>query len=142
MELVDREFHNIRELLEMLMSEMSPTKHPIKTRPNLGWAPPTDVCETQTEIVITMDIAGMDRRDISVMTDGEILTVRGIRHEVAPSGKKQFHKMEIQVGPFQRLIQVPVPFDNQSISTNYSNGLLEIRLKKKFGGPRKQIPVE
>ena len=58
-EVVDRDFHNIRELLEMLMSELAPTKHKMKTRPNLGWAPPTDVYETETEFVTTVDIAGI-----------------------------------------------------------------------------------
>lgn len=140
---VDRDFHNIRELLEMLMSEMSPTKHKLKTRPNLGWAPPTDVYETETEFVVTMDIAGMDRQGIDVFTDGKLITIRGVRSQVAPQGKKQFHKLEIQVGPFQRLITIPVPIDSQSIFTNYSNGLLEIRLKRKFDiSKKRQIKVE
>jgi HSP20 family protein len=129
-DVVDREFHNIRELLEMLMTELTPTKQKLKMRPNLGWAPPTDVYETDTEFVATVDIAGMDRNKISVFTDGKMLTIRGIRNEVAPAGKKQFHKLEIQVGPFQRLIQIPVPIDSKSIFTNYSNGLLEVRLRK------------
>ena len=42
-DLVDREFHNLRELFEMLMSEMSPSDQKLKMRPNLGWAPPTHV---------------------------------------------------------------------------------------------------
>jgi len=142
-DLVDREFHNLRELFEMLMSEMSPSDQKLKMRPNLGWAPPTDVYETETELIVTMDIAGMDRRDISVLTDGNVITIRGVRKEVAPRCKKQFHKMEVQVGPFQRLISVPVPIDSQSIFTNYSNGLLEVRLKKTFDQPDKRnIEVE
>jgi len=141
--LVDREFHNIRELLEMLMSEMSPTEHRMKMRPNLGWTPPTDVYETETEFIVTMDIAGMDPNDISVFTDGHVLTIRGVRNEVAPQCKKQFHKMEIQVGPFQRLIQLPIPVDGSNTFTNYANGLLEIRLKKKFDDRKKRtIEVE
>ena len=141
--LVDKDFHNIRELLEMLMSEMSPAKHKITMRPSLGWAPPTDVCETETEFIVTMDIAGMDRSNIGVFTDGKILTIRGVRDEISPPGRKQFHKLEIQVGPFQRHIQIPVEIDSQSIFTNYSNGLLEIRLKKKFDRAKKRrIEVE
>ena len=131
-EAVDRDFNNIRELLEMLMSELSPTKGKLRARPNLGWAPPTDVYETDAEFVTTVDIAGMDRDKISVFTDGKILTIRGVRHEAAPAGRKQFHKLEINVGPFQRLIQIPVDVDSKSIFTDYSNGFLEVRLKKKL----------
>jgi HSP20 family protein len=142
-ELVDREFHNLRELFEMLMSEMTPSDQKLKMRPNLGWAPPTDVYETETELIVTMDIAGMDRRDISVVTDGSIITIRGMRNEIAPQCKKQFHKMEIQVGPFQRLISVPVTIETNSVFTNYANGLLEVRFRKSFDKPdKKKIEVE
>ena len=140
---VDKEFHNIRELLEMLMSEHTPTKYKIKTKPSLSWSPPMDVFETETEFVVIMDIAGMVRRDIGVFTDGKILRIQGVREELAHIGKKQFHSMEIQVGPFQRLIRIPVAVESQSISTSYSNGFLEVRLKRKFEQNKKRkIDVE
>ena len=55
---------NIRELMEMLMSEHTPAKHQIKMKTNFGWEPPMDVFDTDTEFVVIMDIAGMDRKDI------------------------------------------------------------------------------
>lgn len=140
---VDREFYDIRELLEMLMSDMQPTKHAMKVRPNLRWAPPTDVYETETDFVVMVDIAGMDRDQIGIFTDGKILTIRGIRNEVAPSGRKQFHKLEIRVGPFQRFVRIPVAVDNLNILTNYSNGLLEVRMKKTLENvDRREIDVD
>ena len=78
-----------------------------------------------------------------MFTDGSILRIGGVRKELFPEGRKQFHSLEIQVGPFQRLIGVPVPVDSDSISTHYSNGLLEVRLKKQLDKPRKkQIEIE
>lgn len=141
--LVEREFQNIRELLELLMAEMSTGDKKLKAGPPLAWAPPTDVYETETELVVTMDIAGMEVRDISVLTDGNVITIRGVRQEVSPRCKKQFHKMEIQVGPFQRRIPAPVPVELESMSTTYSKGLLEIRLKRKLDRREKRsIEVE
>lgn len=134
---------NIRELLEMLMSEHTPAKHKMKMKTSFGWEPPMDVFDTDTEFVVIMDIAGMNRKDIAVVTDGNVLRISGIRKDLIPEGKKQFHSLEIQVGPFQRLIGIPVPVDPDSVSTDYANGLLEIRLKKRFDGPsRRQIEVE
>jgi len=135
---------NIRELLEMLMSEHTPAKHQIKMKTNFGWEPPMDVFDTNTEFVVIMDISGMDRKDISVFTDGNVLRISGVRKDMYPEGRKQFHSLEIQVGPFQRLIGIPVPVDGNSVSTHYSNGLLEVRLQKHVdsGSTRKQIDVE
>ena len=135
------EIDNIRELLEMLMSEHTPAKNQIKMKTSFGWEPPMDVFDTDTEFVVIMDIAGMDRRDIGVFTDGGVLRISGVRKDLIPRGKKQFHSLEIQVGPFQRLIGIPVPVDPDSVSTHYANGLLEVRLKKRLEG-RRRIEVE
>jgi len=137
------DIENIRELLEMLMSEHTPVKHQIKMKTNFGWEPPMDVFETDTEFVVVMDISGMSRRDISVFTDGNILRIGGVRKDLLPAGRKQFHSLEIQAGPFQRLIGIPVEVVADSVSTHYSNGLLEVRLKKHFDRPtRRKIDVE
>lgn len=137
------EFDNIRELLEMLMSEHTPAKHKIKMKTSFGWEPPMNVFETDGEFVVIMDISGMDRREISVATDGSILRISGVRKDLIPPGKKQFHSLEIQVGPFQRLIGIPSAVDAGSISVHYDNGLLEIRLKKSAdGGGRRRVEIE
>ena len=137
------DIENIRELLEMLMSDHTPGKHQIKMKPSFGWEPPMDVFDTETEFVVIMDISGMIRKDISVFTDGDVLRISGVRKDIIPAGKKQFHSLEIQVGPFQRLIGVPVTVLADSMSTHYSNGLLEIRLKKDFeNSEKKQIDIE
>lgn len=136
------EFDNIRELLEMLMSEHTPAKHKIKMKTSFGWEPPMNVFETDAEFVVIMDISGMDRRDIAVVTDGSVLRISGVRKDLIPPGKKQFHSLEIQVGPFQRLIGIPAPVDAGSLTTRYDNGLLEIRLRKvgdASGGRRVEV---
>ncbi len=137
------DIENIRELLEMLMSDHTPGKHQIKMKTSFGWEPPMDVFDTETEFVVIMDIAGMIRKDISVFSDGHVLRIGGVRKDIIPAGKKQFHSLEIQVGPFQRLIGIPVPVVGDSLSTHYANGLLEIRLKKDFDKPdKKKIDIE
>lgn len=140
--LVDREFHSIRELLEMLMSESSPTRKRMPVKPSFGWAPPTDVYETEDAFVVTMDIAGLERDHILVETTENVLIIRGVRDETAPRGRKQFHKLEIQVGPFQRLIQVPPTVDIETMSKTYDKGFLEIRLKKRSDINRREIDIE
>jgi HSP20 family protein len=102
-----------------------------------------DVFDTDTEFVVIMDIAGMNRKEISVFTDGDVIRISGIRKDIIPPGKKHFHSLEIQVGPFQRLIGIPVPVLGDSMSTHYSNGLLEVRLKKRFdNSEKKKIDIE
>ncbi len=137
------EFDNIRELLEMLMSEHTPAKHKIKMKTSFGWEPAMNVFETEGDFVVIMDISGMEAKEITVFTDGNIVRISGVRKDLIPPGKKQFHALEIQVGPFQRLIGIPVPVDRESVTTRYANGLLEIRLKKRGDHPgKRRVEIE
>jgi HSP20 family molecular chaperone IbpA len=118
----------IRELHELLMGDSAAGR--LRMPSELTWAPPTDVVETNDEIVIVIDIAGMDGKDISVVTDGATLRVRGTRRGPAASGIKHFHQIEIRSGPFERAVELPSRVDPGKVSAQYTKGLLEVRVRK------------
>lgn len=101
------------------------------------WRPRTDVYETDDEIVIYMDIAGMRAEDFKVEFVDGVLTIAGER---APrrEGKRHYHAMEVQVGPFERRLRLPVPVDSATLRANYEQGFLDVRLRKlpaRLSGP-------
>ena len=95
------------------------------------WKPRTDVYETDNELIVHMDIAGMQAVDFSVELDDGILRIAGERTTRQPgSGKRHYHAMEVQIGPFERRFRLPVVVDPASIKATYEHGFLEIRLAK------------
>jgi len=102
----------------------------MKLHSELTWEPAADIIETEKEIVVIVDIAGMTGKDIEVLTDGKVLRIKGFRKDLCQSGPKQFHKLEIQVGPFERVIELPVLVDHTNVSARYEKGLLNIRILK------------
>ena len=95
------------------------------------WKPRTDVYETDDELIVHMDIAGMQADDFSVELDEGILRISGERTTRQPAGgKRHYHYMEVQIGPFERRFRLPVVVDPDSIRANYEQGFLEIRLTK------------
>jgi HSP20 family protein len=119
----------LRELLGMFLSERE-ARARMRIRSELTWQPPTDVIETEEEIVVVVDIAGMAGDDIAVVTDGSTLKISGTRRYEAASGMKQFHQLEIQVGPFERTVQLPARVDPDKVSAHYDKGLLTVRIGK------------
>lgn len=93
------------------------------------WKPRTDVWETDDELVVHMDIAGMSAEAFQVEFNDGILTVAGERRP-RQQGKRHYHAMEIQVGPFERRFRLPVVVDPATIRATYEHGFLEIRLVK------------
>lgn len=102
----------------------------MKLHSDLTWEPPTDVIETEREIIVVVEVPGMNGRDIDVVTDGRVLKISGTRRNITPQGRKQFHKLEIQVGPFERLVELPVPVDHSDVSAHYERGILTVTLLK------------
>jgi HSP20 family protein len=101
------------------------------------WKPPTDVYETADAIVVHMDIAGMQPEDFTVEFAEGVVTITGER---APrgEGKRHYHSMEVQVGPFERRLRLPAPVDPTSLRATYDHGFLEVRLTKlpqRLSGP-------
>ena len=93
------------------------------------WKPRTDVYETDEELVVHMDIAGMRAEDFNVELNEGILKISGER-TTRQQGKRHYHAMEVQIGPFERRFRLPVVVDPASIRATYEHGFLEIRLAK------------
>jgi HSP20 family protein len=93
------------------------------------WKPPTDVYETATDIVVHMDVAGVRPEDFTVEYAEGVLTVAGER-PARGEGKRHYHAMEVQIGPFERRLRLPVPVDPTSLRATYDQGFLEVHLTK------------
>lgn len=119
----------LRDMLEGFIDERS-ARRKVRIQSDLTWEPPTDIIETEHEIVVMVDIAGMNGKDIKVVTDGAVLRISGTRRSIAAQGVKQYHMLEIQCGPFERAIELPGRVDPAKVSAHYSKGLLQIRIRK------------
>ncbi|HXQ27820.1 MAG TPA: Hsp20/alpha crystallin family protein [Gemmatimonadales bacterium] len=119
---------HLAEELEVYFNEMAHGR-PVGFVASPKWKPPTDVYETDDALVVHMEIAGMRSEDFRVELANGILTIGGERPP-APAGKRHYHALEVQIGPFERRLRVPTPVDPQSVQANYDAGFLEVRLRK------------
>ena len=103
------------------------------------WQPDADVFETEDEVVVRLELAGVDSRDLRVSVDGTEVRVSGVRasHQRAPITR--LHQMEIASGPFERRVQIPVAFDRERVSAHLANGFLTVTLIKRG---RRTVPVD
>jgi HSP20 family protein len=140
-----RDIRHLQETMERLLSDFSRLHTPLVLGKESVWRPLTDVYETEKEIVVRMEIAGVDPGDLCVTLHERILTIKGVRRDPTPGGRKHFHKMEISVGPFERNVEIPPSIRVASTEAHYEKGYLLIRIDK---GPRhldsreREIPVE
>jgi HSP20 family protein len=102
-----------------------------------SWQPDVDIFETETALVVRVEIAGVHSQNLNVKVDGQILRIAGIR--LAPDGLqvRRLHQMEIASGPFERRLRIPIPFDRNAVSAQIVDGFLTVTLPKREAGPRR-----
>jgi HSP20 family molecular chaperone IbpA len=120
--------HDLGRLFQDLGQLVHPSYH---LNDELLWQPYADVYETDTEFVIKVELAGVQKADIAITVTDGVLSVRGNRHDVSESDEKRwYHKMEINQGQFEKHIQLPEGITAGKITSRFSNGILDIRLPK------------
>ena len=105
------------------------------------WQPDVDVFETDKEIVVRVDLAGVRSSDLRVTVDGSMLRISGVRVSGDSSEVKRLHQMEIATGPFERRVRVPVAFDRDRVAAHLSDGFLTVSLAKR-SPVRREVKVE
>jgi HSP20 family protein len=106
-----------------------------------AWTPNTDIFETESELVIKMEIPGIGKEDIEISLEDQTLLVRGQRRDVCHSGKCCYRQLEIEYGPFEREIKLPKNVDGSKVRANYHNGFLHIVFLKVPAGTPEPIRV-
>jgi HSP20 family protein len=103
-------------------------------------APRCNVSETGKELRLTMDLPGVDEKDVDVSLCGDQLTIKGEKkaeHEEKKDGDegRVYHRVERSFGAFQRTMTVPFDVEPDKISAEFTNGVLTVTLPKPEGVP-------
>jgi len=105
------------------------------------WSPAVDIFETESEIVVKAELPGMDRKDIGLNLEKNVLTLRGERGFEKETKDENYHRIERSYGAFSRSFSIPATVDEEKIRADYKDGVLKIVLPKKEQAKPKQIRI-
>ena len=105
------------------------------------WSPAVDIYETDAEIVVQAELPGMDRKDILLNLENNVLTIRGDRQFKKETKEDNYHRIERSYGGFSRSFSIPTTVDEEKIRADYKDGVLKIALPKKEQAKPKQIQI-
>lgn len=128
----------MQQEMERFLDYVARSKRPPMVFYPPAWQPPIDVLETETEVVVLMEIAGVRIDDLDAQLDGAMLVLRGRRTGPAcgklsdPKSEKKeiYHVMEIKSGEFERSIKLPAAVDPERTIAVYHDGILQLTLPK------------
>lgn len=112
----------------------------VNTRRN-NFMPSINISETDDQFLISAELPGMNKEDITIDLENSRLTISGERSFHNKEEGKKFHRVETQYGSFNRSFQLPDNVDEESIEASYEDGLLHISIKKDEEKVKKQIEI-
>jgi HSP20 family protein len=107
--------------------------------------PSMDVAETDKVIEITVELPGLERKDVDISLDDDTLTIRGekkVETEQKDDKNKNYYVSERSFGVFYRVLQLPAGIDPKSVQATMSNGVLKIKIPKPARSEAKKIEVK
>lgn len=117
--------------------------------------PSMDISETDKEFIMTAELPGLERKDVEISLDDNVLTIRGEKKiETAPQDQdnkdnkeskekdRNVHLSERSYGVFYRVLQLPFSVDPASVQATMSKGVLKITIPKPARPESKKIEVK
>jgi len=106
-----------------------------------SWSPAVDIYETDSEIMVQAELPGVDRKDIALQLENNVLTLKGDRRFEKETNQENYHRIERSYGGFSRAFTIPTTVDEEKIRADYKDGILKIALPKKEQVKAKQIKI-
>jgi HSP20 family protein len=106
------------------------------------WFPTLDVSETKNDLVVKVELPGMDQKDIDVSLSDGHLTIKGEKKQEKEEKEENYHFIERSYGTFTRSVQLPKEVKRDKISATYKNGILKVVLPKSEEAKKKEVKIK
>lgn len=115
----------------------------IRPRGTAGtWSPAADVVETADEVLVIIDLPGVEPEAVDLSLAGNMLTIRGEKPASSIAGEQVRHRCERLSGPFSRSIPMPAPVNPDAVTAETRQGVITIRLAKSERAKARKIEVK
>ena len=105
------------------------------------WSPSVDVSETPDNFTVRAELPGMQREDIDLEVENNVLVIRGERKFEKQSDGENFHFTERSYGSFFRSFTLPKNVDSEAIKAEYKDGILTVTLPKREEVKPKKVEI-
>jgi len=108
-----------------------------------AFSPRVNIADKEKEVQVTVELPGMDEKDIEVSVNNDLLTIKGEKKEEKEEKKGGYYRKERSFGSFHRTIPLPDGIEEYKANATFKKGILNITLPKTKEAQKavKKIPV-
>lgn len=126
-----RDLVTLREKMNRLFEEAFTSRGEEKDLVASTWTPSVDIYETESDLVLTAEVPGIDENDVEIKIEDNTLTIKGDRNFEKETKEENYHRIERSYGSFYRSFTLPRNIDQDKIKAENENGILKVIMPKK-----------
>ena len=102
--------------------------------------PPINIWLGENSVVVTAELPGVTRDDVTISLQEDVLTLEGKR-EPKVQENVNWQRRERAYGTFSRAVQLPFRVDADKVQARFNKGILEIELQRLEADRPKKIEI-
>lgn len=114
--------------------------HPLRAFEEGDWMPSVDIEESEKLYMIRAELPGVEKKDIHVNVENNVLTIRGEKQIRTEDTKK--HRIESSYGSFIRSFTLPTTVVADNIEAKFLNGILNLNIPKATKDEKPEFEVK
>jgi len=104
-------------------------------------SPSIDMVNRENEVVIRVELPGVEKKDLDVSISNDSLTIKGTTSKELSEEKGDYYRSEIRKGSISRTISLPAGVDTSRTDAKFKDGLLELTIPKVATSKRKTVKI-
>jgi HSP20 family protein len=104
--------------------------------------PAVDLFEEKDDIVVKVELPGLDKDNIEVNLTDSRLTIKGEKKKEEEVKEENYYRSERAYGSFVRNIELPKAVHTDKVKASFKNGILEVRIPKTEEAKAKEVKVK
>lgn len=137
-----RQMQNLRKELDQFFGSYGAAGDDPSSTDTCDWIPAVDIKEESERYILRADIPGTDPKDIEIVAENGVLTLRGNRVGETTENRVGYSRIERPCGTFYRRFSLPDTADLANITARSAHGVLEISIPKLTQTVARTIRVE
>jgi HSP20 family protein len=135
-------FERMRREMDELFGDVFDRR--LTPRRHDGFMPAVDVyyAGDPPRAVVRADLAGIDPAEVELEIRGRELVLAGQRRPPADGTERVYQQLEIEHGPFRRVVSLGAEVDADAARARYENGLLIVELPIRPTPPAQTVPIK
>ncbi|HLQ44350.1 MAG TPA: Hsp20/alpha crystallin family protein [Planctomycetaceae bacterium] len=131
-------FHDLEREVDRLLQSVNMTFQGLRFGRQY---PPVNLYELSEEYLIMAEVPGVRSEDLELTITNGVLSMKGRNADPVGAAEERFRRQERPRGVWQRSISIPDRVNVESLSAEFTDGILKIHLPKAEETKPRQIPV-